>query len=322
MTLRRSRKRSPGRRRPREDRYDEYQEFDEDLDELDETPRSRRPTRRARSGAKSKGGRRLDFDAVNAEADRDAGRARGRARAPKEPVDRGRRRERRRRRPLAELCTPAFAYASMLPQRGEDPQPDPLPFREGVVSALQRIPDQASENGIDRQDAEEAAYAVAAFVDEQVSRSEWTARDAWEPLNVALNDDAEAGVNFWKRLARLRDDQTEVQRIFLYCIALGFKGKFATLDARAQAQEIGRHKKELLARVQDRPLEDEDKLFPEAYEESDALEDEVERPPRWWTFTSLGIVVACVIAYLLMYWWAGELPAKAIEAVKNLEPGG
>jgi len=258
-------------------------------------------------------------------------------RAPRRPSrDRGRerppsRRSRRRRDPdggqktLLEVCRPAFQYVSVLPVEEGQQGPDFLRFREGVVNALQRIEPEARQHGIEIQDAQEAVYALALLIDEQVLESTWHAREEWaaQPLALHLLSDPEGGVNFFRRLERLRDDQTEVMQIYLFCLALGYRGMYVTEDVRKREATIEKIKQDLWRRIGTPGTESMEHLFPEGYTGSEGVEDEVEPPPRWWVWTSVGTVVVCLLLWFLLYIWAGASAESARESfgdVSRLAP--
>lgn len=230
---------------------------------------------------------------------------------------------RKTRATLMDLCTPVFGYAAILPRDTGGIHPGYQQFRQEVTGALQRIESEAPEHGIDREDAKEAVYALAMFMDEQVAESEWSGRAQWagEPLHIVLLNDPEGGVNFFARLERLGDRQRAVKKIYLVCLALGFRGKFAELDPAQQAARIGDIRQKLLRSIQG-PLDRQEILFPEAYEPAVPLEGQAPPPPKWWVVASLGTVAVALILWLALFWAAGWLPGPAEEKIRSLQGGG
>lgn len=251
------------------------------------------------------------YDDVRDYQDRDRGRDR-------DDDDRPRRSPRaksKKRKDLIDVCKPVFSYVGVLPAKEGQPGPDFLRFREGVVSALQRIEPDAREAGLEIQDAEIAKYALALLVDEQVYESAWSSKEEWarQPLSSALLNDPEGGTNFFRRLEALRDDQRDVMKIFLYCLALGYCGKYITEDPRKREQQIESIKQDLLRRIGSPQMEGMDRLFPEGYTASIGVEDEVEPPPAWWVWTSIGTVALCVVIWFALFVLAGRVPEPARE---------
>lgn len=274
------------------------------------------PTRRGRGG-------RLDFGAVDDDYDDDYEERSprpSRRRVRREAPPRKKRRRRQKPATLPELCTAIFGYAVVLPQDEADPHPEYLSFRQGVVSALQRLETEAKEHDIEVEDARECAYALALFMDEQVLTSKWNAREQWsrEPLNIVLNQDPEGGVNFFRRMEGLRENQPAVKEVYLLCLALGFRGKYATEDVRVQTKKIGELKMKVLKDIQSTTMDTAERLFPEAYEEAAPVEDEVEPAPRWWWWASAGVVVAALLIWVLLFWFAGSSADPAVNSIREL----
>ncbi len=226
----------------------------------------------------------------------------------------------RKRKTLLELCTPVFAYGAVLPRQEGDGQPDYLKFRQQVVSAIQSLEKEAPEYGIEEQDARAAAFALALFMDEQVLGSTWVAREQWagEPLNIILNQDPMGGENFFSKLEGMREGQTAVKEVYLLCLAMGFRGKYATEEMRVQAQKIGEIKKRILESIQSTSMDSRDLLFPEAYIRAKVIEDEIEPAPPWWIWSSVAAVIVAVLFYLILFWVAGGLPADTVEQLKAI----
>ena len=237
----------------------------------------------------------------------------------------GRRRKATARRPrrgassLVDLCTPLFGHAAILPRDPAGTHPGYEQFRQEVLKALQRIDSEAEQHGVDREDAAQARYALSLFMDEQVIGSEWSGRAQWasEPLNIVLLNDPEGGINFFTRLEQLGDRQRDLKKIFLLCLALGYKGKYSELDPTQQATQIGEIRQKLLRSVQD-PLDNQDVLFPEAYEPAIPLQEEAPPPPKWWLVSSIGITVGALLIWIAFFVAAGKRPKAAQEGLEAL----
>jgi type VI secretion system protein ImpK len=334
---------------PDEDELDETEEFEEDEERPAGRRRpaaggKRRSARSPRGGGKSSSGglfggrerpsarrggaRRVDWD----DADDDDESAHGedvQSWVDEDEADEERPRRRRRsrerkashpRQTLLDLCTPVFGHAAVLPREPGGVHPSYQQFRDEVMGALQKIISEAEENGIEREDAIEARYALALFMDEQVGLSEWSGRAQWssEPFSMVLLNDPQGGVNFYTHLEQLGERQKAVKRIYLLCLALGYRGKYAELDPTQQAAEIGNIRQRTLRSIQE-PLDQRDVLFPEAYAEAEPLEGQVPPPPKWWIAASAGLTVLFIVLWALLYWYAGSYqPESARERLGGL----
>jgi len=223
---------------------------------------------------------------------------------------------------LMELCTPVFGYAAVLPQEPDGEHPSYEQFRQQVVAALHRIENDAPSCGIEAEDARQACYALSLFMDTYVANSAWNAKADWagEPLGIMLQQDPEGGVNFFRRLEAFRDDQKDVREVFLVCLALGFRGKYAEMELNQQATQIAEEKLRLLRQTHPVPLEKQAKLFPPAYRPAQSIADEIPPPPRWWLITSASVVAVCVLFWVLFFWIAGRTSAEPTRLLEQNTP--
>lgn len=107
-------------------------------------------------------------------------------------------------------------------------------FRTRTKAALQDVERDAIAAGYDTNDIKETHFAVVAFLDSVIFRSEEPIREDWErrPLQEELFGHAHAGDVFFEKLTRLleRRDSPEladVLEVYLLCLLLGFQGRYA-----------------------------------------------------------------------------------------------
>lgn len=199
-------------------------------------------------------------------------------------------------------------------------------FREQVLTALARVESAAAESGIDREDASEAVYALCLFLDEQVADSEWTGKAQWagEPLHIVKLGDPEGGINFFRRLDALSDRQRAVKEIFLVCLAMGYRGRYAELEPTEQVARIGEIRQKIVRSIYPRPVDSMDVLFPEGYEPPIPLEDDVPPPPKWWFAASIGTVAFSLLLWGLLVWASfviADRPTDSLRGVSATAPG-
>jgi type IV/VI secretion system ImpK/VasF family protein len=108
----------------------------------------------------------------------------------------------------------------------------PLPAAEGLrqqmIGLLRQFVSNCREHGISDAETAEARYAIVAFVDEQVLRSNWQGRTEWmsQPLQLQFYRETTAGENFFGRMRALtaRGSYRAALEAYYLCIALGFVG--------------------------------------------------------------------------------------------------
>ncbi|PLP58047.1 type VI secretion system protein TssL [Mesorhizobium loti] len=108
---------------------------------------------------------------------------------------------------------------------------NPEVMRTRLLDELVRARDAAVAAGSSLERADQAAWSVAALLDDLALNTPWGGTSAWprQPLVVMLRGDVDAGTQFFSRLDELerhpnRDrDMLELQ---YYCLALGFRGKY------------------------------------------------------------------------------------------------
>jgi type VI secretion system protein ImpK len=107
-----------------------------------------------------------------------------------------------------------------------------LDFAESLHRSLLSLEHLGLEKQIASHHVSDAKYALAALIDESIMRSEWPGKTLWmdQSLQLRLFGEHLAGVNFFNRLARIRQSgelNIAVLEIFFVCLQLGFQGKYA-----------------------------------------------------------------------------------------------
>jgi type VI secretion system protein ImpK len=104
-------------------------------------------------------------------------------------------------------------------------------LRQRLQVALDQMVGKGRAAGIQEQDLADMRYAVVAFLDEQILKSNWPGRNEWmsQPLQLVLFNQYTAGEHFFNRLrGLLGEGRTEAIAAYQLCLALGFRGQFGT----------------------------------------------------------------------------------------------
>jgi type IV/VI secretion system ImpK/VasF family protein len=226
---------------------------------------------------------------------------------------------------LREVFTPLIAYTLFLTRTPAEYSRPSAEIRRDLDRLLEQQGAAVKRSDIAPQDYENASFAVIAWVDEAVTRrahesnpelfAEW--RRA--PLQVQLFNTANAGEEFFERLARLTPAQKNVIELYHQALCLGFRGRFYDESQDAQLIELRRQYAAHLPAPLLEPLEFETRqeyLTPQPYA---VPEPKVKPAPRrlspYWL-----AVPAFAAAALLLYFWPREPNWQAVEdAVRDFD---
>jgi type VI secretion system protein ImpK len=104
-------------------------------------------------------------------------------------------------------------------------------LRQRLQVALDNMVGKGRAAGIEEQDLADMRYAVVAFLDEQILKSNWPGRNDWmsQPLQLVLFNQYTAGEHFFNRLrGLLGEGRADAIAAYQLCLALGFRGQFGS----------------------------------------------------------------------------------------------
>lgn len=158
---------------------------------------------------------------------------------------------------------------------GSEAEPSPTAVWRTLYSLLERQALEATRNGGDFavELYRRAQYAMAALADEIFLHLDWAGREAWRSnlLEARLFGSHHAGEELFERMEELlrdRDDvQTELARIYLQVLALGFQGRYrGRPDGEHEIESYRRRLFRFLAGHDPRVMHGDERLMPQAYE--------------------------------------------------------
>lgn len=122
------------------------------------------------------------------------------------------------------------------------PPDNPETLRTRLLDELVRARDSAVASGSPLARADQAAWLVAALLDDLALNTPWGGASAWprQPLVVMLRGDVDAGTQFFARLEEMErhpNRDRELLELQYHCLALGFRGKYR-VAARAGDRSI------------------------------------------------------------------------------------
>jgi type VI secretion system protein ImpK len=148
------------------------------------------------------------------------------------------------------ICAEVLMLAARLPQSPSLPPASDL--RQRLQMALDALVGKGRAAGVADADIAEVRYALVAFIDEQVQKSNWPGRAEWtgRPLQLVLYDHVTAGEIFFTRMRNLLNEGNRLDALMAYtlCLMLGFRGHFGsagddsglTSFIEAARQQLGR----------------------------------------------------------------------------------
>lgn len=130
---------------------------------------------------------------------------------------------------LVDAFSPLLEFAPEL--ENALPPDNPETLRTRLLEELVRARDAAVASGSSLDRADQAAWSVAALLDDLALNTPWGGASAWprQPLVVMLRGDVDAGSQFFSRLEELErhpNRDKELLELQYLCMALGFRGKF------------------------------------------------------------------------------------------------
>ena len=133
---------------------------------------------------------------------------------------------------VSEVCAPALLLGVRLRWKQNSGESEPL--RQRMQDMLDRIEERLRDAGLAQSDISDVVFALVAFLDESIIRSEWQHKTEWRasPLQFDRFGRDDAGEEFFTRLTAIRAERTvraDVLQIYFLCLTLGFKGKYALL---------------------------------------------------------------------------------------------
>ncbi len=139
---------------------------------------------------------------------------------------------------LLNCYLPLFRYVTAF---FIDPQeyPDYSAFREKSITLLQQAL-RESERHHETAECEDAYFSVVLWVDERVlrSRAEWVKEWRSSLLQKYYFDISFGGEAFFERLDETDKNNTQLRMVYLFCLLMGFHGKYTSQDAQLLQQRI------------------------------------------------------------------------------------
>src|SRR6185312_12148532 len=162
-----------------------------------------------------------------------------------------------------------------------------------ILGLLERLVAQGRSSGIPEADIAEARYAIVAFIDEQILKSNWPGRTEWmsQPLQLLLYREYTAGENFFVRMRALLDGRRPAAlEAYYLCLALGFRGQYGSSQESGQLQGMMDSAREQLKRRLPSP----EKISPNAKAKDRAEAERASNAPF------IAVLAGCALVSILV----------------------
>jgi type VI secretion system protein ImpK len=133
---------------------------------------------------------------------------------------------------LRDLFTPLVSYVLLFCRSPQAQQRTFTDLNGDIERLLADELQLVRRHDVPKADYETARFAVVAWIDEMILRYTQDANrelaQQWKrsPLQVRLYNTANAGEEFYDRLAALSPAQKEIREIYYLCLCLGFRGRY------------------------------------------------------------------------------------------------
>ena len=130
---------------------------------------------------------------------------------------------------LAIAAKPLLSIVAKGYQQGV--QPDLTQLRKTWIDLLQKFEEQLKIAKVPQATISKANYLLCSLLDEQVLNSEWEGKSQWSQKTLLgfFHSDTWGGDRFFSLLADLRqtpEKSLDLLELMLYCLNLGFMGKY------------------------------------------------------------------------------------------------
>lgn len=170
---------------------------------------------------------------------------------------------------LARAAGDVFATMVSFQSAPDSERPSVNALRSQLIGLLDAFAQSREASAAPASDVEDARFALVAWIDEVIATSGWRNASEWErdPLQAQLFGTRNAGLEFYKRMERLKKPNAAALEVFFYCLTLGFQGEYVGREgdrAELMRTTLNRLRLEDVGRAID--VAHEKRLMPAAYQ--------------------------------------------------------
>lgn len=169
---------------------------------------------------------------------------------------------------LSDCFMNVMAYVTYLLKSVELKQPGYEEVQKEIRNLLAKSEEHVSRGHVQREDYDQARFALCAWIDEAILSSRWLHKNRWlnDQLQRLYYNTTDAGEEFFERLNGIGLHQRDVREVYYLCLALGFSGRYCNPGDEYNLEQIKTaHLKLLLGSSVGIPSLERAELFPEAH---------------------------------------------------------
>ena len=205
---------------------------------------------------------------------------------------------------LTELATEISLFALGMRERARSAEFGCV--HRGALKLFDEFETRAKAERVDADDIAAVKYALAAFVDEIVLRTDWPGRNQWadDPLQLHYFGTYLAGEGFFEKLDALRAQaaaRSGALSIYHQCLQLGFRGKYGRAGEEDRLYALKKAVQHELEREQ---VPDLNEPSPH-WQATDKPRPRTDRLPRWFLYACGAVVAVCVLVYAVLFFSLG-----------------
>jgi len=216
----------------------------------------------------------------------------------------------------------------MAADRGPGEAPDYTRAASAIWQRLQHLLEQQDIAAVRRGGAywsamyQEAQFVMAALADEIFLHLSWEGKEVWNAnlLESQFFNSHSAGEIFFEKLERLLEnsgpDQTELAKVYLMALALGFQGKYRGTGNERELHHFRQKLFSFIARRDPDILKASKSLFPDAYAHTLDAGSGKRLPDvrQWIVAVALALLVWVIVGHGLWIYLTADLD-RAIQQI-------
>ncbi|EBB6210879.1 MULTISPECIES: DotU family type IV/VI secretion system protein [Enterobacteriaceae] len=129
----------------------------------------------------------------------------------------------------------------------EDPETSAVSLRQTLIQLRDTVYHLNSQGNNSRQDVRSACSAIFICLDEIILCSGHRMAEDWHqrPLQKEIHGNSLGGIHFFQQLEEISDNNDELRVVYLFCLFVGYKGRYITEDHHVLDDIIDRHVQKL-----------------------------------------------------------------------------